>query len=342
MKLLLRSAALLLALLPVPGLIAADASPSVTTYQVRQTVTLSDIPAGTAKVEWWISVPDDQRHQDVLDIDVVSAPGTWRMVQEPDHGNRFLLLEVPAPSVDTLTAVIEFTLRRESTFTAIDPDQAGAITDSHRRAFAEDLRLDSLHMQVTPEIAALAAAAVAGETNVARQTRRLLDAVADHADHYGKNPSKSRHSEGDATVCLVNGGGTCTDLHSLFIAMARSRGIPARLQMGYRLLERNRDKAVDPGYRCWAEYFLPGYGWVSTDIVEADADDGLGRDRWFAGLTDRRLWLHAGRDFPLPGAGRVNIMPIGYALIDGIPARVLPSGDLPAQLSRQVWFTEAD
>ena len=52
---------------------------------------------------------------------------------------------------------------------------------------------------------------------------------------------------------------------------ARARGIPARLQMGYRLRETNEGKEVDPGYRCWAEYFVPNYGWVSADIVEADA-----------------------------------------------------------------------
>lgn len=150
---------------------------------------------------------------------------------------------------------------------------------------------------------------------------------------------------GDAAECLTNDGGCCTDMHSLFIALARARGIPARLQMGYRVLEKNVGKEVDPGYRCWAEYFLPGYGWIPADIVEADAADGLGPQRWFRGLTERRIWLNHGREFtlsPAQAAGPVSTMSIGYAEVDGRPVilRPSPEGDVPAQLTRTVLFTE--
>ncbi len=322
-----------------PFAVRAATSAPAATYRVKQTVTLSDIPADAGLVRWWIALPDDQRHQEVLDLVVSSAPGTWQMVREPKEGNRFLYLEVPAPATESISATIDFTVRRDTVFTAIDPSKVGPLTDSHRRALAAELRLDAPHMQVTPAIAALAEAACADETNPARQARLLLDAVATRAEHYGKDPAKPRHSPGDASACLLNGGGTCTDLHSLFIALARSRGIPARLQMGYRLLPRNDGREVDPGYRCWAEYFLPGYGWVSADIVEADSATGELREHWLAGLTNQRVWLNRGRDFAFSGhEGPINSMAIGFALIDGRPARVLPDGDQPAQLSRRVWF----
>lgn len=50
-----------------------------------------------------------------------------------------------------------------------------------------------------------------------------------------------------------------------------------------------------------------------------------------------------GREFAFAGRkapGRVNTMVIGYAEIDGVPARVLPEGPKAAQLSRTVLFTE--
>ena len=199
-------------------------------------------------------------------------------------------------------------------------------------------------MEVTPAIAAMATKACGAESNPAIEGKLLLTLVAGTTVHYSRDPSKSKYSPGDAEICLAHGGGTCTDIHSLFIALARARGIPARLQMGYRLREANEGKNVDPGYRCWAEYFLPGYGWVPTDLVEAEDPKGLGPDRWFSGLTARRLWLNQGREFNLPDSvlkgHRVNIMTIGYAEIDGVEARILPAGDKPAQLSRTVLYTE--
>jgi hypothetical protein len=146
-------------------------------------------------------------------------------------------------------------------------------------------------------------------------------------------------------TCLAQHGGCCTDLHSLFIALARARGIPAHLSMGYRLKEANKDKMADPGYRCWVEYFLPNYGWVSADIVEADTPMGLGMARWSKGLTARRVWLNQGREWKLAddlAVGRVNHMSIAYAEIDGTPARLLPEGDLKPQITRQVQYTEID
>ncbi|MDX2186614.1 MAG: transglutaminase domain-containing protein [Opitutaceae bacterium] len=316
------------------------------TYRVEQTTTITEVPSGAKHVKFWISIPDNERYQDLLDFEVLTAPGKWSVVREPDRGNRFMLLEVDNPGSDKVSAKVAFTLRRQSVFTDIVPAQVGTLTDSHRTLYAEELRHDAPHMKVTPRIAKLAADAVGTESNVALKARRLLDAVADYADHYSKDPSKPKCGIGDVEDCLANAGGCCTDLHSMFIAMARAQGIPARLQMGYRLREANAGKEVDPGYRCWAEYFVPNYGWVSADIVEADAPNGLGRTRWFTGLTERRLWLNEGREFNLAGRtatdSRVNTMIIGYAEIDGVPARVLPDDahELKAQLWRTVRFTE--
>ena len=328
-----------------PAAAAPKSSPEATrVYKVEQKVTLTDIPAGTKLVRWWISIPDDDRNQDLLDLAVTSAPGKWRIEREGGNGARFLYVEVPAPTAAALDATVLFTVRRRPVAVAVDPAKVGPISDQLRPLFAPDLVRDAPHMEVTPDIQKMADTVCGSEKNLALQARKLLDHVADVADHYSKDPTKPNCGVGDAAVCIEKGGGCCTDLHSLFIALARARGIPARLQMGYRMQEKNLGKVVDPGYRCWAEYFLPGYGWISTDIVEADAKDGLGRDRWFTGLTERRVHLNAGREFILEpkqsAPGKVNTMIMGYAELDGTPARVLPDGDKKPQLTRTVLCTE--
>lgn len=327
---------------PAPAPAPAEIGASVT-YRVRQTVQLDQIPMKARSVRWWIAIPDTHRYQDVTDFKVVSAPGPWHVDRDQDRGNRFLYVDAKPAGKDTLQAVIEFTLRRDPVLTRVDPTKVGPITEDHLILFAEEARHDAPHMVVDEKITRIADEAVGSETNPYLVAQALLKHVADNADHYSKDPTKPHCGIGDAEDCLTNGGGCCTDLHSLFIALARAKGLPARLQMGYRLLEKNRDKEVDPGYRCWVEYFVPNYGWLSADIVEADATGGLGPDRWFTGLTERRLWLNEGREFrlnPQQASGPVNTMIIGHAEIDGVPARVLPDGDLPAQLTRKVHFTE--
>lgn len=339
---------LTLALLLTPLLVHEGSAASLDAgatrvYRVRQTVVLDDIPKGAEQVRWWISIPDNERYQDLLDISVVSAPGEWRIERDRDRGNRFLYVEAEKPQVEALQTVVEFTLRRSPVMARVDPAEVGPITDEHRRIYAEELRVDGANMIVSDEIRAIADKACGQESNPAKQAAELLAYVAASADHYSKDPSKPTCGIGSAVDCLTNEGGCCTDLHSLFIALARARGIPSRMQMGYRLNPNNEGKEYDPGYRCWVEYFLPGYGWVSADIVEADAPDGQGPERWFTGLTEYRLWLNEGREFrlrPPQSAGPVNTMIIGHAEIDGRPARVLPEGELPAQLSRTIRFTE--
>ncbi len=312
-------------------------------YSIQQTVTLSDIPSGAKSVRFWVSIPDNERHQEVLDFSVVDAPGTWRVERDADRGNRFLYVVVESPKAASLDVVINFKVRRDPVYYTIDPAKVGPITDVHRRMYAEEVRLDAPHMEATPTITAMANEICGNDTNPATQAKKLLQHVADKADHYSKDSTKPNCGIGDAAVCLEKGGGCCTDLHSLFVALARARGIPTRLEMGYRVNPKNEDKTYDPGYRCWVEYFVPNYGWIPADIVEADAVDGMGPARWFTGLTERRVWLNEGREFqlrPKQAVGPVNTMIIGHAEIDGVAARVLPDGDKKTQLTRTIRFTE--
>ncbi|MCC7015047.1 MAG: transglutaminase domain-containing protein [Planctomycetes bacterium] len=329
---------------PTRELSLDQATPEVSrTYRVRQKVTLSEIPSGTADVRWWIAIPSDDRAQEVLDMEITSAPGPWSVQREAEHGNRFLFVQVASPTSTQLEVELEFTLRRRPIRVDIDAEHIGALTAGDRVYFASELRLDDPHMEVTPQVRAIADRVCGDTRNIAREALQLLEYVAGNADHYSKDPTKPKCGVGDALECLANGGGCCTDLHSLFIALARARGIPTRLQMGYRLLAKNEGKEVDPGYRCWPEYFVPGHGWVAADVVEADAASGAEGRAWFTGLSERRLWLNEGRNFvlgPQQSTPRVNTMVIGHAELDGRAARVLPDGERAAQLSRTIRFEE--
>ncbi|WP_024789908.1 transglutaminase domain-containing protein [Lebetimonas sp. JH292] len=74
-------------------------------------------------------------------------------------------------------------------------------------------------------------------------------------------------------------GGKCTDLSSLFTALTRAAGIPAREVFGIRLGKSHFDKALgksdSKGFanittwqHCRAEYYIPGAGWIPTDPAD--------------------------------------------------------------------------
>src|SRR5262249_14716391 len=157
----------------------------------------------------------------------------------------------------TVQVVVETTVARQSP--VFDLGAPGS-SDIQTGLFAEELRKDAPLMAVDPKVAEPASQASAGEKGVPPQVGRPLDAGGGAGAHYSKDPSKPKCGRGSAEDCMANGGGCCTDLHSLFIAAARSQGIPTRMQYGYRLKADKVDTDYDPSYRCWVEYYLPSSG----------------------------------------------------------------------------------
>jgi hypothetical protein len=113
-----------------------------------------------------------------------------RSLASHPRGNRFLLVETDNPGATSLTTKVKFTLRRRPVFTEIDPTQVGAITDSHRTSYAEELGQNAPNMAATPRVTRMAADTVGTETNVATQARLPLRAGANYPTHYSKDPTK--------------------------------------------------------------------------------------------------------------------------------------------------------
>ena len=64
---------------------------------------------------------------------------------------------------------------------------------------------------------------------------------------------------------MDNKYGVCDELTSLFIAMVRSLGIPARYISGFAYTDWNN--LNDFGSHAWAEVYFPEYGWVAFDLT---------------------------------------------------------------------------
>lgn len=68
-----------------------------------------------------------------------------------------------------------------------------------------------------------------------------------------------------ASTTIMTRAGVCDEVTSLFIAMLRSIGVPAKYSSGYAYTNLKEPKGFGP--HAWAEVFFPGFGWVPFDIT---------------------------------------------------------------------------
>ncbi len=152
---------------------------------------------------------------------------------------------------------------------------------------------------------------------------------------------------GDASKMINSGyfGGKCTDISSLFVALLRAAGIPAREVFGIRLGLSHFSKAlgkadakgfadISTAQHCRAEYYIPGIGWIPSDpadITKLELVESLKFENPKVQELKRR-YLHSwemnwvgfnwGRDFilsPKPEQYPINMLGYPYAEVEDEP-----------------------
>lgn len=96
-------------------------------------------------------------------------------------------------------------------------------------------------------------------------------------DNTHRNPKTRGCGQGDVKLMLEtnNLGGKCADINAVFVALARSVGVPSRDVYGIRIADSARGykslgKAGDitKAQHCRAEFYATGYGWVPVDPAD--------------------------------------------------------------------------
>src|SRR5262245_47844877 len=292
-----RQVAMLASFALLLGAASQQTATADSTFTVRQSFSVKDLPGGAKHVRGWFWMPEDRPEQRVLDLRVVEAPESFRITRDPRYGRSWLYADVAANPDKPLRIVTEFKIIRKRISGTAEPGKTAPLNDEHRRTFASELRLDEKHMEVTPTIQRIADSLASSEKNPVVLAHRFFDYVIAKSDHYSKFGSTPKGKcLGDAGECLAGTGDCCTDQHALFIALCRARGIPCRLMFGSRLKPENEGKNHDPGYRCWPKFFAPALGWLPLDVSSGDTAGDRASD-WFGGLDENRIEWAEGRDF---------------------------------------------
>jgi transglutaminase-like putative cysteine protease len=179
-------------------------------------------------------------------------------------------------------------------------------------------------------VKALAEKITAGKTTVLERAKAIYDWTVDNMH---RDPETIGCGKGDVCILLQKPGGKCTDISSVFVALCRSAGVPAREVFGLRL-GKQPEQDITTWQHCWAEVFLPGQGWVPADpadVLKALLVEKLERtsprfselrDYFWGGLDAYRFQLASGRDLvlnPAQAGTPLNTFGYPYAEVGGNP-----------------------
>lgn len=273
--------------------------------------TIKNVPRGK-KVRVWIPAAHSDAYQEVR---VVSARGDLplKTTRESKYGNEIYFAQTAGTAHPDLHFHIQYdVIRHERIALASGPRVVPAALTQRERS--QDLKPNSL-VPITGIPADLAAKVTQGKSDPLAKARAIYDYVFSTM-RYDK--SGTGWGRGDVLYACDAKKGNCTDFHSLFIAMARSQGIPARFEIGFPLPS-NKDSGDIAGYHCWSDFYIDGKGWIPVDISEAWKNPEK-KDYFFGAHDVNRVQFSMGRDLTLnpPQEGKpLNYFVYPYVEVDG-------------------------
>ncbi len=279
-------------------------------------------PAESADVRLWIPYPVSDEDQIISDIRIEGNFSSNGVYRESRDGSNALFA-----AWDTLsnkrTLRYSFRVEREEVARKNFPRKELPFSKEEFKKYLEPTGL----APVDGEVKQLAERIVRGKKTNLAKARAIYDWVISNMH---RDPEVKGCGLGEVEKLLETRGGKCADIHSVFVALSRSVGVPAREIFGLRLPE-GKEVDLTKAQDCWVEFYLPGYGWVPADpasVVKAmflkktkdlqEVSELL--EYSFGAVNEHRVAFGAGRDIilnPSQKAGELNYFMFPYAEVNG-------------------------
>jgi transglutaminase-like putative cysteine protease len=286
-------------------------------FNFTYAVTVKALPFTADQVRVWIPLASSNAYQRVRIVRIVASVPT-QIIRGRSFGNRILYADIHHPrfSLAKFTIIYAVTRYEYSRGTHAALRKYGKNPNCAPVSEVRFLRPDRL-VPVGGIIAHIAREMTRGKPNAVDDAYAFYNYVF-HNMRYDK--SGTGWGRGNVLWACYAKHGNCTDFHSLFIALARASGIPARFDIGFPLPS-HATEGVIPGYHCWAEFYIDRLGWVPVDISEAWLDPSK-HDFFFGSLDANRIQFSTGRDLtlsPKQDGPPLNYFIYPYVELDGKP-----------------------
>lgn len=320
-----RSARFLSLLLIASSVIAAAASTAGAKErraEVKYSVNLN-APPEAKHVRLWIPYPMSDENQEITDVAVTGDFTSSGVYKEGSSGNAVLYAEWK-DTRGPRTLTYSFKVLRKESITRDIPSQELPFSKNEFRKELAATRLADLE---GPE-KELAEKITAGKKTNREKAIAIYDWTV---ENMYRDPNTKGCGIGVVDTLVRTLGGKCSDIHSVFIALARVSGVPAREVWGIRI-PGGKSGDMTKAQHCWAEWYSPGYGWVvvdPADVRKAILEKKITleqakplREYYFGAVDESRIAVGRGRDIVLnpPQSGEpLNYFMYPYAEADGKP-----------------------
>ncbi|MBQ7608672.1 MAG: transglutaminase domain-containing protein [Desulfovibrionaceae bacterium] len=208
----------------------------------------------------YLPYPLSDNYQDITDMQVSGNFSEQGVYRDPKSGSFYLKASWKSLS-EKPSLTMRFHVDSKYTKGKALPDGDSVIpVDVRSKLLAND------YLPVThPEVVRCAKEATA---NAKTMRDKAYGVYLWTIDHTFRDPDVRGCGLGEAikTLTEAHGGGKCADISSVFITVARAAGIPARDVYGLRI--KGTNGAITGDFHCWAEFYLPGHGWVMADPAD--------------------------------------------------------------------------
>ncbi len=280
-------------------------------------------PASARTVKLWFPYPTSDSHQSIRDLRFGGNYTKYSLAREPKSGALYLYAEWTGAQ-ESRTLTVSFHARASERTSGRLAESRGPIPPEARKYLASEFWIPS----DDAKIRSLAREITAGRKGILAKAAAVYDWTVENTR---RDPAVAGCGVGDVEATLSSRSGKCADISSVFVALARAAGVPAREVFGLRL-GRPGETDITDGHHCWAEFYLPGIGWVPVDPAEVrkimllrehDLPAAAPYRKYFFGSVDafRIALLKGGRGLTCPerNVEKVNYFMYPYCEVDGRP-----------------------
>ena len=303
-----------------------------------------DAPENSKDVRLWVPYPVSDKEQTIKDIKIDGNFSKSGVYAQKEKGDMALYAEWKKPSKVrhiTMTFKAKAVERVKRDFSSI---KISAVNE------AKEFTQGSQYIPTDGKIKDIALSITRDKKNILEKAEAVYDWVIENTF---RDPNVQGCGIGDVDRILAVKGGKCADISGVYVAIARAAGVPAREVWGLRLGKKPVEE-ITAGHHCWAEFYLPGYGWVPVDpadVRKAMLAESLDlnqakkyRDYYFGAVDEYRIALTKGaKGYVLNPLQKGGVIPYGfmypYAEIDGKPVEWLAG---QKELKYKITFKETE